>query len=371
MRDNRRTRFVLGALLLASFTLITLDLRGDGGPVSGIRSAAGSVFGPVERGVSAVVTPIGRFFGGLTDDEQARLDQLEEENAALRLQQRTDDYTRSRAQQLDDLLKVAGLGRYKILPAQVIAIGPAQGFAWTVEIDAGTRDGIQPDMTVINGDGLVGRVKSVTESTATVLLLVDPEATVGVRVEGNGQLGLVSGAGLQAMQLEMTDPKAPLSTGDRLVTFGSKNGRPYVPGVPVGVVGAVATEPGSLVRVATVDPYIDPTSLELVGVVVEPPRTDPRDAVLPPGPRRARAAPRTRARRGRRPVRPPRAGEGCPSLARRSRLPCCSSRPSCQLVVLARLQLPGGHPTSSCWSSSGWRSPRGRPPARWRVSPAV
>jgi rod shape-determining protein MreC len=284
MRDNRRTRFVLGALLLASFTLITLDLRGDGGPVSGIRSAAGSVFGPVERGVSAVVTPVGRFFGGLTDDEQARLDQLEEENAALRLQQRTDDYTRSRAQQLDDLLKVAGLGRYKILPAQVIAIGPAQGFAWTVQIDAGSRDGITPDMTVINGDGLVGRVKSVTDSTATVLLVVDPEATVGVRVEGNGQLGLLSGAGLRAMTLEMTDPKAPLSAGDRLVTFGSKDGKPYVPGVPVGVVRSVSTEPGSLVRVATVDPYIDATSLELVGIVIAPPRVDPRDAVLPPKP---------------------------------------------------------------------------------------
>jgi rod shape-determining protein MreC len=284
MRDNRRTRFVLGALLLASFTLITLDLRGDGGPVSGIRSVAGSVFGPVERAVSAVVTPIGHFFGGLGADDQARLDQLEQENAALRLQERSDDYTRSRAQQLDDLLRVAGLGRYKILPAQVIAIGPAQGFAWTVEIDAGTRDGITPDMTVINGDGLVGRVKSVTSTTATVLLVVDPEATVGVRVEGNGQLGLVSGGGLRSMNLEMTDPKASLAAGDRLVTFGSKDGRPYVPGVPVGVVQAVSTAPGSLVRVATVVPYVNVTALELVGVVVDPPRTDPRDAVLPPRP---------------------------------------------------------------------------------------
>ena len=42
--------------------------------------------------------------------------------------------------------------------------------------------------------------------------------------------------------------------------------------------------PGSQTRTASVRPYVDFTSLDLVGVVVEPPRTDPRDAVLPPRP---------------------------------------------------------------------------------------
>ncbi len=282
MRDHRRARFILGALLLASFTLITLDLRGGGGPVSGLRSGTAAVFGPVQRAVSAVVTPVGRFFGGLTEDEQARLDQLEQENAELRLQQRTDDYTRARAQQLDDLLKVAGLGRYRVLPAQVIAVGPAQGFAWTVLIDAGTKDGLTVNQTVLNGDGLVGRIQSVTASTATVLLVVDPESSVGVRIEGNLQLGILSGQGLGPLELKLLDPQAPLAVGDRLVTRG--DGSLYVPGVPVGEVRSVQSTPGSLVRVAQVDPYIRVTALDLVGVVVDGPRTDPRDSVLPPRP---------------------------------------------------------------------------------------
>ena len=42
--------------------------------------------------------------------------------------------------------------------------------------------------------------------------------------------------------------------------------------------------PGSQTRTAVVAPYVDFTSLDLVGVVVEPPRKDPRDAVLPPKP---------------------------------------------------------------------------------------
>jgi len=54
--------------------------------------------------------------------------------------------------------------------------------------------------------------------------------------------------------------------------------------VPVGVVRSVQGSPGSQTRTAVVAPYVDFTSLDLVGVVVQPPRTDPRDAVLPPKP---------------------------------------------------------------------------------------
>jgi rod shape-determining protein MreC len=54
--------------------------------------------------------------------------------------------------------------------------------------------------------------------------------------------------------------------------------------VPVGVVTSVQGSPGSLTRTASVDPYVDFTSLDLVAVVVQPPRHNPRDSVLPPRP---------------------------------------------------------------------------------------
>jgi rod shape-determining protein MreC len=282
MRDTRRTRIVLAVLLLVSFTLITLDLRGgDSGPIGAIRSATGTVFGPVQRAVAAVYEPVRGFFGGLGKDEQARLVQLEKENADLTLRLRTSQYAESRAAELDALLKVAGLGQYRIVPAQVIAVGPAQGFAWTALLDAGSRDGLKVGMTVINGDGLVGRVKTVTASTATVLLLVDEESTVGARLEGGLTLSLANGqGGTQPMQLQVLDPRAVLAPGDRVVTRGSD----FVAGVPIGVVTTVLPTQGTLVRVADLQPYVDVRALDLVGVVVQGPRTDPRDSVLPPKP---------------------------------------------------------------------------------------
>ncbi len=174
-----------------------------------------------------------------------------------------------------------------MVPARVIAIGSAQTFSWTVTLDAGSRDGIHPDMTVLNGDGLVGRVKTVGPSTSTVLLAVDPESSVGVRLEGSMEVGFTTGQGIRDggnLDLRLLDGQSSVARGDRLVTFGSQGDTPYVPGVPVGQVVSVTGTPGSQTRSAVVAPYVDFTSLDLVGVVVEPPRKDPRDAVLPPRP---------------------------------------------------------------------------------------
>jgi rod shape-determining protein MreC len=289
-RDNRRTRALLALLLLTSICLITIDYRGGpGSPLDGVRSLAAAVFGPVEQVAAAIASPIsgavsrvGDLGNGTTDAQR-----LTKQNQQLRLKLRTSTLARSRAAELDALLKLAGAGRYKVVPAQVIAIGAAQTFSWTVTIDAGTRDGVQPDMTVLNGDGLVGRVKTAGPTTSTVLLAIDPDSSVGVRLEGSMEVGFTTGQGISgrgALDLQLLDGQSTVSPGDRLVSFGSQGDRPYVPGVPVGDVVSVRGTPGSQTRSASVRPYVDFTSLDLVGVVVEPPRTDPRDAVLPPRP---------------------------------------------------------------------------------------
>ena len=209
---------------------------------------------------------------------------LQKENDELKAQADKEQYTRNRAQELDDLLKLSGAGQYTVVPAQVIAIGPSQGFAWTVTLDAGSRDGIKVDQNVVSGRGLVGRVVSVTSSTATVVLLVDATSTVGARVEASMEVGFLNGTGdSRSLELQLLDPFAPVTVGDRLVSYAVKGGV-YVPGIPLGTVTAVSGTPGQLTRVAQVDPFVDVTRLDLVGVVVTAPRTDPRDSVLGPRP---------------------------------------------------------------------------------------
>lgn len=287
MRDTRESRLLLVLLIAIAFALITVDIRGgEDSPVDGARQAAATVFGPIENGVSSAVDPIGNAVTAVREsgDRHDRLARLEQENAALKAELGSDDRSRSRLAQLDKLLSVSGKGQYGIKGAQVIAIGAAQGFSWTITIDAGANDGIQRDMTVLNGDGLVGRVTTVGPNTATVLLASDPDFTVGTRMEGSDELGFASGQGDRPLRVELLNGKAEIKKGDRLVTFGSQADKPFVPGVPVGVVSRVDPSGGDLTRTLYVTPYVSFSKLDVVGVVVQAPQKDPRDTVLPKKP---------------------------------------------------------------------------------------
>ncbi|MFJ4921935.1 rod shape-determining protein MreC [Streptomyces sp. NPDC088725] len=285
MRDTKESRLLLVLLIAIAFALITVDIRGgESSPVDGARQAAATVLGPVEKGVATGVDPVGNAIGAIKDSgrRQDRITALQQENTALKQKLGSDDRNRSRVRELDNMLKQAGAGQYGIKGAQVIGIGAAQGFSWTVTIDAGARDGIKRDMTVLNGDGLVGRVTTVGPGTATVLLANDPDFTVGTRMEKTDELGFATGQGDRPLAVQFLNGKAKIKPGDRLVTFGSSQDKPFVPGVPVGEVVRVDPSGGDLTRTVYVRPFAGFTKLDLVGVVVEAPRTAPRDTVLPP-----------------------------------------------------------------------------------------
>ncbi|MFE2091346.1 rod shape-determining protein MreC [Streptomyces sp. NPDC059460] len=294
MRDTRESRLLLVLLIAIAFALITVDIRGgEESPVDGARRVAATAFGPVENGVAAAVDPVGNAIGAIRDsgERHNRIAALEEQNAALKTKLGSDDRNRNRVRELDKMLKKSAAGQYGIKAAEVIAIGSAQGFSWTVTIDAGSNDGLKRDMTVINGDGLVGRVTTVGPDTATVLLANDPDFTVGTRMERTDELGFATGQGDRPLSVQFLNGKAKVKKGDRLVTFGSSRNKPFVPGVPVGEVVRVDPSGGDLTRTVYVRPYVGFTRLDIVGVVVQAPREDPRDMVLPKQPAKPKPTP--------------------------------------------------------------------------------
>ncbi len=262
MLEARGTRAVLIALLVIAVALVTIDFR-DGGN-SGAHGLGGRVFGPVER-LAGDVT--GVFHGGGNSGEIAA---LQRQNDELRAQLAQAQAGGADARQLASLLHLSA-GRYKVVTGTVIAAGG--DYSDTVTISVGSKDGITVNETVLNGDGLVGTVVAATPGTATVQLLTDARTTVGVRMAGSGQIGSLAGSagtlsGSAPLRLTLFSANATLQPGQELVTFGSVGGRPYVPGVPVGTVSAVTTQPGSLTPTAVVKPFADFTGLGVVGVVV-------------------------------------------------------------------------------------------------------
>ncbi|MCW2878300.1 MAG: Cell shape-determining protein-like protein [Sphaerisporangium sp.] len=300
MRDTRRARLILGLLLAVALVLITVDHRQrEDSLFEPVRSTAASLFGVAERAGTGVAGPVGDFIDTFASapESKRRLALLRAENARLRQELTAHSLDRNRSAELTRMLGLSGLGGYRVVAAQVIARRGVPGFEDAVEIDAGTGDGVRSEMTVLNGDGLVGRVIHTSPTTSTVVLLTDPASSAGARLEGNNQIGVVTGLGPVAegrlIRFRLLDAAAPLTAGRRIVSFGSQNGMPYAPGLPVGTIQRVEATPGELTRVAYARPFVDFTALDVVGVVVRAPQRDPRDAMLPPPPpvaARARAA---------------------------------------------------------------------------------
>jgi rod shape-determining protein MreC len=289
VNDTRRTRAVLGVLLLVSLAMITVDYRGgDDSPLSALRGFGEAIFGPIEEGATAVVHPIAGTFHTFTGAPGAhrRITRLERENSRLREQLRTRQIDTRRAGELERLLGTSGLGGYRIVPAEVISSGA--GLEDTVSLDVGSRSGVRPNMTVLSGDGLVGRVTRVGPTTSTVMLATDAASSIGGRLEDSEEIGIVQGAGRRrgnALRFQLLDSTVVMEPGQRIVSFGSEGDRPYVPGVPIGTITRIERTPGSLTRTAVVRPFVRFTSIDVVGVVVAAPKRDPRDSVLPPSPK--------------------------------------------------------------------------------------
>ncbi len=273
---QRPSRTALVLLLLACFTVITLDARGgEDSPVDPVRAAVGNVLGPVESVTATVVRPLTAVpdFFITTGSLRSDVARLQAENAHLKGQLETSSVDRNRAAELDGLLRRSRTSGYTLVPARVVAMGPAQSFSRTVTIDAGRSSGVYPDQTVLNNNGLVGRVIRADRGTATVLLVIDRESVVGGRLGSNLEVGFLRGrgdiGGHAKLDLDLVDGSVAPGRGDVLVTWGSRNGAPYVSGIPIGVVESVYSSPRQLSKQAVIAPYVDFSSLDLVGVVVE------------------------------------------------------------------------------------------------------
>lgn len=272
---EQRARRVFALLVLACLTLITLDAKsGSHTPLDPVRSAVGNVIGPAESATAAAVQP----FADLTDvfrsNQRLREDvaRLEAQNSTLHGQVSTAPVDRQRLAELDGLTRTVRDTGYALVAARVVAMGPMQSFSRTVTIDAGTSSGVHADMTVLNSDGLVGRVVRATRSSATVLLVVDTDSVVGGRLGTNLEIGFLRGRGSAddtgRLELDLVDNSVVPSKDDVVVTWGSQNGVPYVAGIPIGRVESVVSTPRQSSRQAVIEPFVDFTALDVVGVVV-------------------------------------------------------------------------------------------------------
>jgi rod shape-determining protein MreC len=177
-------RRVIFALLLTCALLLTLDLRGN--PVlDRARDGFSRVMSPVESATDVIATPLSRAWNGITE-----YDDLERENQALQDQVDrligTQATARLSVEEYQELLALLSLDSLAGIPTEVAKVvgASSNNLDQIIEINKGRSSGFKVGMPVVNQAGLIGKITSVTDNTAKVLLITDARYAVPVRVLG-------------------------------------------------------------------------------------------------------------------------------------------------------------------------------------------
>ena len=277
-----RTRLLLIILIVTALFLITLDLRGVA-VLDGARQGTQTILSPFQKAGNFILSPVKNFVTDITHLGRTRnqIEKLRADNAKLKadlLNRRNAD---AQLKQLESILDLAGTAGYKVVNTRVISQGSSQSFSQTVTIDSGSNAGIKKNMTVLSQSGLAGVVKAVYPTSALVMLATDPAFKIGVRIAGTQQIGILTGQGSRSGSLQLLDNLTSVKVGDVLLARGSVANRPFVPGVPVGIVTTVQSNASSITQNADVVGISNLGSIGVVAVVISPPNDDPRDSLVP------------------------------------------------------------------------------------------
>lgn len=277
-KQVRRRRATLVLLVVACLAMISTSFsEGDEGPLHSAQNGVGSILSPLQEGADRALKPFRDLVNWFDETFEARgeNERLQEENQELRaeLAETQDRLEEGRERKkIADVAAGEELAALERVDATVIGRSPS---AWTqtLAIDKGRKDGVSVDDAVVTGDGLVGRVSSVTGGTARVALLTDQETAVTARVLKSGPLGVV-GAEVgdpDDLIFELIEGGEEVDPGSELVTsgFASDDGlrSRYPAGIPIGEIRE--SDPGEQVLEGRVHvkPFADLNRIVYVGVL--------------------------------------------------------------------------------------------------------
>ncbi len=167
------------------------------------------------------------------------------------------------------LSKLLGLKEntdWPLLPSRVIG-WDSSGLFNSIIIDKGESDGIEIDMPIINAEGVVGRVISVSPSYARVLLITDPNSAVDGLVQRTRGRGMIRGRGTNQCFFDYAIRTCDIEKDDLVVTSGV--GGVFPKGINLGYVEKIEGYPNKLFKAIKVNPSVDFSRLEEVFVVIK------------------------------------------------------------------------------------------------------
>ena len=254
--------FIFLALLLLSSNM---GGKGSWNPAEQIVVEVTAPFQRLTKGTINTIEGIWLKYFGLVNvrDENSR---LLREIDTLRMENHRYQEVLATQERLQKLLKFKKTINWPVLAAQVIGRDPT-GWFKSVLIDKGENSGLKVNMPVVNADGVVGRLVSVSPNYSKVLLIIDQNSAVDSIIQRSRDEGIVRGLSVKLCKLDNMVKTSDVIVGDKVVTSGL--GRVYPKGLPVGEVLEVVNIPGELFKDIKVSPMVDFSKLEELLVILK------------------------------------------------------------------------------------------------------
>jgi len=170
------------------------------------------------------------------------------------------------------LLELDEKYKYEKIGASIIGKDAGNWFD-TFIIDKGYNDGIEVDMNVIAGSGLVGIITNVGPNYANVRSIIDDRNSVSAMVLSTSDNCFVNGdlemmGKLQVIPFSnLTDKKDKVAAGDQVVT--SNTSSKYVPGLLIGHINEISNDANNLTKSGTITPAADFEHIKNVLVILD------------------------------------------------------------------------------------------------------
>ncbi len=263
---ERRPKWVSYIFVVLSLLLLSLS-SGEGQEWNPAEKIAVEIAAPFQRlftGTVSLVRDIWRNYFFLVQTRQEnlllkrRIDLLEIENSKYQEVLLAN-------QRLRDLLRFQENTNESLLAARVIG-WDSSGLYKSIILDKGKSDGLTGKMPVVNSEGVVGRIVSVSPNYAQALLLTDQNSAIDGLVQSSRARGMLKGGGSGGCYFDYVIKTCEIETGDRIVTSGL--GGIFPKGLSLGTVKEINDSPNMLFKEVRVTPAVDFSKLEEVLIVL-------------------------------------------------------------------------------------------------------
>ena len=241
--------------------------------VAPLRSAISMVVVPLQKGMNNLglwtydkYTTLQEISVVLDENKElkSKVDDLTEENNQLR----QDTYELSRLRELYQLdEKYTG---YTKVGARIIEV-TADNWSKAFKVDKGSDDGIQKDMNVIAGGGLVGIVTEVGKNYSIIKTIIEDNNSVSGMLIDTNETCIVEGNIEQSDSgfVKLTHFKSDITVrdGDKVVTSNISD--KYLQGILIGYAKDVRPDSNNLTQSGYLVPAVDFNNLQEVLIITE------------------------------------------------------------------------------------------------------